>query len=145
MWVGTIFTAMAVGAGLPPVGAAAVDRGWEFWKIGKFSEVRVQAEQALAQDSENAEARHLMALTSFVNGGYHEGLRNYALLDPDYDRIREIDGLVIDVLKALHQFDRAEIFARQVGRSENAVTMLRKQRDNPIKVTLDRTTADKRG
>ena len=111
MWVGIIFTTVAVGAGLSSGGAAAVDRGWEFWKIGKFSEARVQAEQALAQDSENAEARHLMALTSFVNGEYHEGLRHYALLDPDYDRIREIDGLVIDVLKALHQFDRAEIFA----------------------------------
>ena len=138
--VGIIFTTVAVGAGLPSVGAAVVDRGWEFWEAGKFSEARTRAEQVLAQDSENPEARHLMVLTSFVNGGYHEGLEHYVLLDPDYDRIRELDGLVIDVLKALRQFDRAEAFARQVDRSENVVTMLRKQRDNPMKMTLDKTT-----
>ena len=138
--VGIIFTTIAVGAGLSSEEAAVVNRGWEFWKAGKFSAARTQAEQGLAQDSDNPEARHLMVLTSFVNGGYHEGLEHYALLDPDYDRIRELDGLVIDVLKALRQFDRAETFARQVGRSENVVTMLRKRRDNPMTVTLDRTT-----
>ncbi len=117
-----------------------VDRGWGFWEIGRLSQARIQAEQVLAQDPENTEARHLMVLTSFVEGAYHEGLRHYALLDPDYDRIRELDGLAIDVLKALRQFDRAETFARQVGKSENVIRMLRKQRDNPMKVTLDRTT-----
>ena len=138
--MGIIFATVAVGTGLPSEGVAVIDRGWGLWEAGKFSEARTHAEQTLRQDSENAEARHLMVLTSFVNGGYHEGLGHYALLDPDYDRIRELDGLVIDVLKALHQFDRAETFARQVGRSENVVMMLGKQRDNPMKVSLDKTT-----
>ena len=140
MCVGIIFATVAVRAGVPSEGVAVIDRGWQLWEAGKFSEARTHAERTLRQDSENAEARHLMVLTSFVNGGYHEGLEHYALLDPDYDRIRELDGLVLDVLKALRQFDRAETFARQVDRSENVVTMLRKQRDNPMKVSLDKTT-----
>ena len=140
MCVGIIFATLAVRAGVPSEGVAVVDRGWQLWEAGKFAEARTHAEQTLWQDSENAEARHLMVLTSFVNGRYHEGLEHYALLDPDYDRIRDLDGLVIDVLKALRQFDRAEAFARQVDRSQNVVTMLRKQRDNPMKVSLDKTT-----
>lgn len=117
-----------------------MDRGWELWEAGNFAEVRMVAKQALAQDSGNGEARHLMVLTSFVNGRYQEGLGHYAQLDPDYDRIRELDGLVMSVYQALRRFDLAEAFARKVGQPENVVTMLGKQRDNPMKVTLDKTT-----
>ena len=140
MWMGIIFTTVTVGTGLPSGDAATADRGWGFWEGGRFSEAQIQAEQVLAQDAENAEARHLMVLTSFVKGAYYEGLTHYVLLDPDYDRIRELDGLIIDVLKALRRFDRAETFAHQVGKPENVITMLRKQRDNPMMVTLDGTT-----
>ncbi len=131
---------LMAGAGALAEGASATDRAWELWEAGKFAEVETLAKQALAQDSGNAEARHLMVLTSFVNGRYQEGLEHYAQLDPDYDRISELDGLVMSVYQALRRFDLAEAFARKTGQSENVVTMLGKQRDNPMKVTLDRTT-----
>lgn len=140
MLIGMIVMPVLVVAGALAHAASALDGGWELWEAGKFPEAETLAEQALAQDSENAEARHLLVLSAFVDGRYEEGLAHYAQLDPDYDRIGELDTLVIDVYQTMGRFDLAEAFARKAERPENVVTMLRKQRDNPMKVTLDKTT-----
>ena len=135
----TLATTLAF-AGPSEVRGSETSPGWAQWEAGQFNEARALAEQALGQDSENADARHLMVLTDFVNGRYKDGLAHYARLDPDYARIRELDSLVIKAHKSLGQFDQAEAFARKTSQPENFVTMLGKQRKNPMTVALDKTT-----
>ncbi len=121
-----------------PVGASS--EGWDSWRAGRFDDVRAIAERTLAQDAGDDEARHLLALWSFVSGRYAEGLGHYVRLHPEYARLDELDAQVLYAYQALRRFDLAADFARRRGRSENQVKLLERQHEEPLNVSLAETT-----
>ena len=121
-------------------GPLFANEAWNLWSRGQIPKAQRAAEQVLAEDPTDNESRHLLVLTAFVNGRYQDGLSHYALLDPDYDRIKELDRYVIDALKAVRRLDLAVTFAKKAGQSEAVVNWLVQLRERPLKISLEKTT-----
>ena len=137
-------TALVLAVVLAPTAAMASDTqleaAWSAWERGRFTQAQSLAEELLRVDSADSEARHLLVLTTFVAGRYADGLSEYARIDPGYERLGELHGLVVDAHQALGRPDRAAAVARKAGEPEPIVAWIEAQGRRPLRVNLERTT-----
>ena len=117
---------------------ADVDQAWDRWSRGDVAEAHELAAASLSDDG--GRARHLLVLTSLVQGRYEQALDHYGRLDPSYDRRSELDPLIVEALIAVGRGDLAASFARRQGLSEGQQTWISVRSRRPLRVSLDTTT-----
>ena len=138
--VWSVTMAVAISAWLTASCPAQMDEAWELWRTGQIPEAEAAAATLIDKDETDNAARHLLVLTCFVDGRYQQGLGHYGQLDPDYERLRELDKLVLDVYQAMGRFDLAINFARQSEQPSEVIKWLETQRHRPLQVHLSKTT-----
>jgi len=117
---------------------ADVDQAWDHWRRGDVAEAHGLAAASLSDGGDRA--RHLLVLTSLVQGQYEQALDHYGRLDPSYERRIELDSLIVEALIAVGRADLAVSFARRQGLSEGKQTWISTRSRHPLRVTLDATT-----
>ncbi len=102
----------------------ALKEAWSAWEDGEIVRAQTLARKALVALKESDEAHHLLILTAFVTGNYHEGLDHYRAIGARYRRLRELTEPVIDAHVHLGDIAAAAAFAR-ARREVPAVTVQR--------------------
>ena len=98
-----------------PSDADRAAKGWEYWKAAQIWRAESFANDRLRHAPDDPQARHLLVIAHLLNGRYEQGLGQFALIDPDYERIGELTGLVIDAFQQSGRHDRAVTLARTAG------------------------------
>jgi hypothetical protein len=123
-----------------PATAPALEGAWSAWERGEIAAAHTLAREALALRNGFDEARHLLFLIAFVGGDYRAALDRYRSIGPQYRRLGELTGLVIDAFVHLGAIAEALQFAR--GRKDVAASTLQRLEDHvrrPLEVDLERT------
>ena len=131
--------AMAESTAQPPTHEDP-QRIWHAWEAGNVEEARQGASQLLNTPKLGSEARHLLFLTSFVEGQCEQALGHYEKIAAHYPRRSELDEPVLDAYLHLGRYYHAEQFARGQGMAAEKLAVVSKRRDHRLSVNLAEMT-----
>ncbi len=119
---------------------AGAEQIWEYWRQGKVRAARALADGLLANEPGDPRARYVQTLTSFVMQRYDEGLRQYELIDPEYDHRGELTTLVLDAYQRLGRFEDAVRFAEKMSVPTEQRDWIARRGRHPLSVELETVT-----
>ncbi len=113
--------------------SSALEPAWAEWEKGN-----VEAANRLAQAQPSSdESRHLLVLLAFVEGAYETALARYGQIDTSYERLTDLDEVVVDALLHLARADEALRFATARGMGASTLATLKLRVAHPLHVNLD--------
>lgn len=115
-------------------------QAWEAWEGGEINQAGELAKKLVKSKTEAASGQHILFLKEFIEGHYEEALSIYEKIDHAYPKYSELDKTVLNAYLHLGRYAEAEEFALSRNMEEHNLTHLKRLKETPLKVKLDKLT-----